>query len=241
MSKQVVEKISSIIVSLLTISACTPQYVAQPDDPRYTPIIPDVAEIPKAKGGSIFVAGTGLALYQDMKAHRVGDIITVKLVETTKATKDAKTNYKKEYDTNHSLPTILGTQPNSSILSKIPFLHSKNGANLATTIDADSEFKGSGDSAQNNSLTGDITVTVSQVLTNNNLLIKGEKWITLNQGSEYIRFSGIVRQQDIGPNNEVLSTRVADARITYSGKGAVASANKAGLLARFFNSEWFLY
>jgi flagellar L-ring protein precursor FlgH len=74
---------------------------------------------------------------------------------------------------------------------------------------------------------------------NGNLLVRGEKRITLNQGEEYIRLQGIVRPVDIGPQNSVPSTKLADAQIAYSGKGALADANRAGWLSRFFNSPWF--
>jgi flagellar L-ring protein FlgH len=79
-------------------------------------------------------------------------------------------------------------------------------------------------------------VTVADVLPNGNLVVRGEKWLTLNQGDEYIQISGIVRPIDIRTDNTVLSGLVADARITYSGKGMVADSNKMGWLSRFFAS-----
>ncbi|MEL7375069.1 MAG: flagellar basal body L-ring protein FlgH, partial [Pseudomonadota bacterium] len=96
-----------------------------------------------------------------------------------------------------------------------------------------------GASSQSNRLDGDITVTVVKRLANGNLVIRGEKWVTLNQGDEFIRLSGIIRPYDIAPDNSVPSGRVADARITYSSKGVLAAANKMGLLQRFAQSIWF--
>lgn len=222
---------------MLTITGCSGQYFPKPDDPLFAPVIPDIPPEPKASNGSTYIDGYGLSLYQDIKAYRVGDILTVRLVEQTKASKDAKTNFKKEYGLTVDNPTILGNNSvKSKLLQKLPLINSERTATLNNDLKSNSEFKGSGDSDQNNSLTGDITVTISQVLPNKNLVIRGEKWLTLNQGSEYIRLTGIVRPQDIDPNNQVVSTRIANARITYSGTGAVADANKAGWLARFFNS-----
>lgn len=216
---------------------CAHQHVPTPDDPSFAPVIPDIAAEPKACDGSAYVDGYGLSLYQDMKAYRVGDILTVKLEEQTKASKDAKTKYKKEYNLNMASPTIFGNaNVRAKIAKMLPFVNSETSATLNNILNSTSEFKGSGDSGQNNSLSGDITVTISQVLPNKNLVIRGEKWLTLNQGSEYIRLSGIVRPQDIGPNNQVVSTRIANARITYSGTGPVADGTKPGWLARFFNS-----
>jgi flagellar L-ring protein precursor FlgH len=80
---------------------------------------------------------------------------------------------------------------------------------------------------------------VAEVLSNGNLLVRGEKRLTINQGDEYIRFSGIVRPSDIGPDNTVLSTSVADARIAYTGKGTLDESNSSGWLARLFNSKWW--
>ena len=242
MKKISTKKILGITVSLVLISGCSHQYMPMPDDPRFAPLMPDMPAEVTAKNGATYVADTGLSLYQDMKAHRIGDIITVQLVESTKASKDAKTNFKKEYDNSTTNPLLFGNNPKFDF-SKIPFIKnfitSDKDRSLQQTVSSATEFKGTGDSGQNNSLNGNITVTVVKILPNKNLFIRGEKWITLNQGSEYIRLTGIVRPQDIGPNNEVLSNRIADARITYSGTGAVANANTPGWLSKFFNSPFY--
>ena len=78
-----------------------------------------------------------------------------------------------------------------------------------------------------------------QVLGNGNLIVRGEKWITINNGDEFIRLNGIIRPQDISADNQIDSIKVANARIQYSGTGAFADAQKAGWLARFFNSGWW--
>jgi flagellar L-ring protein precursor FlgH len=109
---------------------------------------------------------------------------------------------------------------------------------LETSIDNNNSFDGSGDSAQSNQLTGDITVAVVRRMQNGNLLVRGQKWIGINQGREYIRIQGVVRPIDIQPDNSIDSTKVANASISYGGKGPLASANAPSLLARFFNSPW---
>ena len=85
---------------------------------------------------------------------------------------------------------------------------------------------------------GSITVTVVDRLANGNLVLQGEKWLTLNQGDEFIRIRGIVRPYDIGTDNTVTSDKIANARISYSGRGTLANTNRAGWLARFFNTPW---
>ena len=79
---------------------------------------------------------------------------------------------------------------------------------------------------------------MAKVLPNGNLYLKGEKKIWINQGQENVMLSGVVRPIDVAPDNSVPSSRVANARITYDGKGAIADANAAGWMSRFFNSPW---
>ena len=99
-----------------------------------------------------------------------------------------------------------------------------------------SDFTGEGNSAQSNSLAGDISVTVVKRYANGNLLIRGQKWITINQGREFVRLEGMVRAVDVQPDNTVPSTKVANALISYGGQGALADANAKCWLARFFDS-----
>ena len=106
---------------------------------------------------------------------------------------------------------------------------------LETSVANNADFDGEGTSAQSNRLEGDVTVTVAERLANGNLLVRGQKWITINQGQEFVRIQGIVRPIDIDPDNSISSLKVADAMIAYGGKGAIANANAPGILSRFFN------
>ena len=107
---------------------------------------------------------------------------------------------------------------------------------LEMSVDNENAFDGSGDSSQSNRLTGDITVAVVRQMSNGNLLVRGQKWININTGREFVRVEGIVRPSDIAPDNSVVSWKVADAYISYGGQGTVANAAKPGWLYRFFNS-----
>jgi flagellar L-ring protein precursor FlgH len=109
---------------------------------------------------------------------------------------------------------------------------------LSGSLADSSQFDGEGTSAQSNQLTGFISVTVAKRLANGNLLVRGQKWITLNQGREYVRIEGIVRPVDIGPDNVVPSYNVADASISYGGQGTLADSNTKSWLARFFDSPY---
>ena len=183
-----------------------------------------------ATDGAIYKAGTEVRLFEDLTANRVGDILTVRLVERTNASKNSQTQTAK---------TTTATLANPEIFGR-PI--TKNGAPLFSgSLDGQSSFDGQGASSQSNSLTGDITVTVVDRLPNGNLVIQGEKWLTINQGREFIRLIGVVRPYDVEADNSVASTRIANAQIAYSAKGALADANRMGLLARFFNSIFHPY
>ena len=116
---------------------------------------------------------------------------------------------------------------------------SYKGLSLENNIAHDRSFDGSADADQSNSLEGNITVTVSEILPNGNLVVRGEKWITLNRGDEFIRISGIIRPEDIAPDNTIISTRLANAKISYSGKGELADSQQMGWLSRFFNGSYW--
>lgn len=196
----------------------------------YSPVPPVAPVYEPPSDGSIYRSGTDVRLFEDLKANRVGDILTVRLVEQTNASKNSQTSTSKATEATLANPTVLGRAI------------TKNGKALFDgSLSGDNSFNGAGSSSQSNSLVGDITVTVVDRLPNGNLVIRGEKWVTLNQGREFIRLSGIIRPNDIEPDNSLISTRIADAQITYSSKGVLAAANRMGLISRFFNSVFHPY
>jgi flagellar L-ring protein precursor FlgH len=196
----------------------------EPDE-SWSPPPPAQPVTAPATDGAIYQAGGEVRLFEDLKASRVGDILTVRLVEQTAASKNANTSTSKSTSASIENPVIFGRPVTSN---GVPILEGSLGSDKA--------FDGAGSSSQSNSLRGDITVTVVERYPNGNLAIRGEKWVTLNQGKEFIRLSGIVRPYDIEPDNSLLSSKVADAQITYSSKGVMAAANRMGLVSRFFHS-----
>ena len=188
---------------------------------EYAPTYSVPAPEPAAPNGAIFQTSAGYAaLTSGARAASVGDIITINLVERTQASKSNTADTGRNGSIGLTPPT---TGPLSFFSSSDVGMGSQN------------TFKGSGAATQSNALSGEITVTVAQVFPNGNLLVKGEKALTLNRGDEYIQISGIVRPADIGPDNRVASTRVADAKIIYTGKGEIARASRQGWLQRFFS------
>jgi flagellar L-ring protein precursor FlgH len=219
----------SVAAALLALSlaACS----SMPEQAEsFASVMPVMPVLEPASGGAIYQAGGEVRLFEDLKAVRVGDILTVRLVEQTAASTNSSTTTSRSTSASLENPTIFGRQPT---LGGVPLFDG--------SLSGDSSFDGSGSSNQSNSLRGDIAVTVVERYPNGNLLIRGEKWVTLNQGREFIQLSGIVRPFDIGPNNSVPSTKIADAQISYSGKGVLAAANRMGLFARFFNSVFHGY
>ena len=212
---------SLLAAAALAGCATSPPHV----DPAFAPTLPIAQEAPPPADGAIYHDAGSLELFSDPRAHRVGDILTIVLAENTQASKKAETTTSKKDSIDVGAATLWGkTFPLNG--GKVAGLSGNNG------------FDGSGSSSQSNQLSGQITVTVAQRLSNGNLVLRGEKWLTINQGRELVRISGIARPEDINPDNTILSTRIANAQIAYTGSGTLADANTQGWLSRFFNSKW---
>lgn len=213
---------------LLTGCASTEQAETLPNDPDFAPILPEMEDEPLIPTGSLFKPNYVNNIYSDSKAHRVGDIISVILSESTQAQKNAKTELKK--DNSGALNPTIGLGGKAVNLG---------GQSIQLGYGQTSNFKGDSKANQGNSLAGNISVHVLRVLPNGNLMIRGEKWMSLNNGDEYIRLTGIVRSQDISSSNTVTSSKVANARIQYAGTGTFADVQEQGWLSKFFSSTWW--
>lgn len=198
-------------------------------DPNFAPVRPVTPPPAQMGTGSIYQDGHALLWFEDLRARRVGDILTVVLTEKIDASKSAKTASKKSNSNQIDNPTLFGAEPSYT---------TADGKTRTLEFAASSEhdFSGEGSASQNNALTGDITVTVTEVLANGNLLVRGEKRLAINQGNEYVKFAGIVRPYDITPDNRVESTKIADPTIIYVGDGQMADAGVMGWLSKFFIS-----
>ncbi|GKX55744.1 flagellar L-ring protein [Leminorella grimontii] len=212
----------TLLIPLL--SGCeSPAMLVQKDDKDFAPPKMAPEPTPAGRAGGLFETGYNWSLTADRRAYRVGDILTVILEESTQSSKQAKTGFGKSSGLSIGAPTVFG----------------KVKGNLEAEGDASRDFDGSASSQQQNSLRGSITVSVHQVMPNGMMEIRGEKWLTLNQGDEYIRLSGLVRADDVQNDNTVSSQRIGNARISYAGRGALSDANSAGWLTRLFNHPLF--
>ena len=219
-----IARIASLVaLGAVALAGC----VSMPRDPDYAATWPEEPPPATAGNGAIYQVGHDVALFENSVARRVGDTLTIRLNESTNASKSSSTSTSKSTAAEIAGPTVAGRPVTVNGIEV-----------LSGSLNSDTSFDGQGGSSQSNKLTGEVTVTVAQRLPNGNLLIRGQKWIAINQGKEYVRIQGIVRPIDIDPDNSISSLKVADAMISYGGKGALADANSPGLLARFFNSKW---
>ena len=208
------------VLAVMMLSACgaTPKR----GDTAYAPVSPVQHYGPAQHSDSIYQAESAWLLHEDIRARRVGDMLTVLLLEQTDAEHSAETGSSKNSSSSISNPVIFGNSPSS----------------FENSLDSDHSFDGSGESSQSNSLNGNVTVIVVDVLANGNLVVQGEKWININQGEEFIRLRGIVRPNDINPDNTIASTRIANADIQYGGDSFLADSNEPGWLTKFLQSKW---
>jgi flagellar L-ring protein FlgH len=176
---------------------------------------------PAPANGAIFQASNGyLPLTAGQRAGSIGDVLTIVLVERTQGQTSATSNTGREGS--------IGLTP--PVTGPLSFFNPSD-----VSMGGNSEFTGSGQSGQSNRLVGEISVTVQEVFPNGTMLVAGEKHLRINRGNEFIRVAGLVRSADIGPDNRVASTRIADAQIEYVGRGEISRASRQGWLQRFFS------
>ena len=216
-----IRKVLLSVLAGLALSACTtvpPTNVHQPMTARPAPRCAK-----PAPNGSIYQAGVSRTLFEDRRARYVGDTMTINITETTSAATKSNTSANRSGSISASVPTISGL-PGKTFQGME--LSAKSGIN----------HSGKGEAAANNVFTGTITVTVIEVMPNGNLLVSGEKQVSIGAGTEYIRLSGIVNPYFISAANSISSANVADARIEYKESGVISEAQMMGWLARFFLS-----
>jgi flagellar L-ring protein precursor FlgH len=212
---------------MVALSGCVIGPDPKPGDPAYAPVSAPAMLPPPPNQGGIYQTNGGLSLFEDKRARRVGDVITIVLSESTTSSKKADTAISKDDKINIDAGVVLGSQPRIG------------GVNMTTSVNPTRAFDGASSADQSNRLVGTITVMVSDVLPNGLLEVRGEKWMTLNRGEEFIRLRGYARPEDVLPDNTISSTKIADVRIAYSGSGELAESNKQGWASQFFGSKWW--
>ncbi len=218
------------LMAVIVTTGCTSvpfEKDVYPNDPEYAPVPSSMLQAAPSINGSLYKSNYSLSLFSDQQATQVGDIITVIFDEQYNSSKSAETTSQKDSDNTSNPTNILNTVPGWKNLG------------LDISLDHSRSFTGKGDADRSNSLSGTISVTVSDILPSGVLQIRGEKWLTLSEGDEYIRIIGLIRPQDITPQNTVMSSKVADARIKFGGRGNLNNSTKEGWFGRVTNSAWW--
>lgn len=219
--KKMLTRLLPVLVSAL-LAACAvnqPPIVHQPMTARP---LPD-AQVKAQADGSIYKQSNFRPLFEDRRARFVGDTLVILITEKTAANKKSGASAARTSAVTAAVPTIHG-------------LPGKTFQGLGLDASTSNKFDGSGQAAASNDFTGTITVTVTEVFANGNMMVSGEKQVAMSQGTEFIRFSGVVNPVMVDPSNTVVSTQVADARIEYRANGYIDEAQTMGWLARFFNN-----
>lgn len=210
--------LSLLAVALTACSTVPPTNVHQPMSAR-----PEIRTVAAPANGAIYQAASSRPLFEDRRARFVGDTITVKIAENTRASKSASNKLDRSGNQQAAITAFAGV-PVSGLTG------------LEINGSSSTSFNGKGEAANNANFTGNITVTVIDVLPNGNLLVSGEKQIAIGAEQEFIRVSGIVNPSFVDFSNTVESSKIADARIEYKSSGQIADGQVMGWLARFFLS-----
>jgi len=212
-----------VVVCGAILSGCsaTPERV---QNMTYEPSFPlNIPQQVQTQNGSLYQAGA-MTLFNDSRAHLIGDIITIELTESF----DAKKKDEAKYDKSNSQDFGVSVPLNLFGQSK----------NLGVGYGSTGAFAGKSDVKQNSSMSGSIAVTVVEVISNGNLIVRGEKRLTIHEGDELIQFAGIIRPQDIRTDNTIDSTKVADVRLVYKDIGVSGDTNRPSALTQWMNKYW---
>lgn len=193
-----------------------------------------VSEKPSIKHeGSLWQDNGSLSeLFIDPTARRIGDIVTIQIVESSQATNQAATNTGRNSSINAGIDSFFGLEQN--------YPSTRNFFSPFGEVKADfgSSFKGDGATSRSGDLTAYITARVTEVLPNGNLYIMGSREVTVNNERQFITLSGIIRTRDISQGNVILSTYISDARIAYSGAGIIDDRQRPGWMTKILNKIW---
>ena len=213
----------NIIIGFILVSfgaSCSTQ-IEERASMDFEPIMPSAPKSQKKdKYGSIYSNSQQGLFATDRRASKVGDLLTVALSENFSASKSQSAKSAKNGTTSFDFPRITTADADDTLFD----------SKLAKSFD------GSGSADQNNSLRGEISVTVTKVFSNGNMEILGQKKLTLNNGDEYIRLVGIIRPEDVTNKNIVPSSRIANAKISYTGAGDVADTSKKGWFSKLVDA-----
>jgi len=200
----------------------------------------EVYPLPEPSEGSLWAGGASTKLFGDLRAREVGDLVTIQISETPSAKLDANTKTSRDSSIEAGINDLLG------YLKSIEADKGRKHGGMTSRFDRTSMFKanfkpsfdGKGTSDRSGTVVASITARVVQVLPNGNLRISGKREVKVNNETQYITISGIIRPEDIQQNNVIQSTYIADARVEYTGEGVIADKQRPGWLMRILDRVW---
>lgn len=211
------------LLAMMLLAACSsvpPTNVHQPMTAR------PMQRVEQASAnGAIYQPSSGRPLFEDRRARFVGDTITITITENTTASKKSNNKLDKSNSSTASVSAMAGLAP-KSLLGGL--------TNIDVNATSANAFEGKGDAANNNIFSGSITVTVIDVYPNGNLLVSGEKQLSISNEQEFVRLSGVVNPSFVDAANTISSSKVADARIEYKSSGQLNDGMIMGWLSRIF-------
>lgn len=236
-----------LAVTLGVITGCSAHRRGLPE-PLPPNIMPQAEVLPPVEPpplpGSLWTSGRG-SLFTDHRARLVGDIVTIKITETAKASKSAKTGLSKKNSLKFGIPSLFGLEAAADARKDRVTAANAAGAaaiglDLSSILAASSEkdFSGDGSTERSGTLQATLTAVVTRVLPSGNFFIEGRRRINLNEENQYLLLTGIIRPEDIAPDNTVPSSMIADASISYYGEGGIADQQKQGWLATLVDKVW---
>ncbi|MEW6289082.1 MAG: flagellar basal body L-ring protein FlgH [Thermodesulfobacteriota bacterium] len=225
---------SAGLVGMLLLAGCV-----STSDPNSRTTLPDRYSLPEVRTkqlapqeGSLFTEQS-MDLYKDSRACRVGDIVMVEIVETSNGAKNARTKTERESSVAAGITQFFGFEK---------WLSGKNPnftpSDKSLEVDLKNDFEGKGTTERNSTVTATLSARVIDVTMEGNLVIQGYREIRVNNETQFLILSGLVRPQDISPSNSIQSTNIADARIEYSGTGVLSDKQQPGWLARGVDILW---
>lgn len=226
------KRISFILVCSVFLGGCgsAPQ---KPPIKKITPVYPEeVDKIVERNDGSLFIDGAGVNLFNEKSSHQVGDVVTVNLKEQFNANKVDKSKFQKQNNQDFGVSTPL------NFLGRSADQISPELGTLGIGYGSKGSFSGNSDIKQNSSMNGSISVIVVKVFKNGNLAVQGEKRLRMHDGDEVIQLTGLVRPEDINPDNTIDSTKIANINVVYHDNGFSGDTNRPGALTQWLNKYW---
>ena len=209
-----IASLSTVLLALAGCSATPTTIVERPTSAR-----PMYTEPAVATNGAIYQSSQYRPLFEDRRARHIGDMLTLNIIEKTAAVKAGASSGNKSGSASFVVPVAA-----------------RGVFGAAVSTEADTKFSDADNQSASNTFTGTMGVTVTEVLSNGNLIVSGEKQIAMNKGVEFIRFSGMVSPDKIGAGNTIASTQVADARVEYRTNSQIDRAELTAMASRFFLS-----